>query len=261
MQMSTPSDILSEADSERGLLVLMGPPGSGKGTQAEFLADRHGFAHINTGALLRQEIMAQSTFGREVEPYVEAGSHIPTHLLNRVIAERISAASGNIVLDGYPRNLAQYQALEAALQDAHTRLVAVAFQLDDRLAIQRVCGRLICEAQEHVFHRNIHSSASTGVCDIDGSPLVIRQDDQDPAAVQSRLALFQTKTVPLIEHYDQEGRLLRVNASGSPEQVANRLLGGLPNAFRHRLEDRPEQENGLCTPDAHALSGKRGWAA
>lgn len=246
-----------------GLLVLAGPPGSGKGTQAALLASCYDLEHVNTGALLRREIASQSDLGRKVEPYVQAGMHTPTDLLNGMIVGRIESAGSAVVLDGYPRNLAQAAALDAALQDtAKSILAVVGFELDDESVIERLAGRIICEAEGHAYHRSSRPPARAGTCDLDGSPLVARQDDRDIVAIKSRLALYRARTVPLLDQYDEQGILLRIDAHGSPSDVANSLSAILPESVRHRLSGAQiHREADPDRPHTRVRSGASGWAA
>lgn len=233
--MSGDGNISTRAGATAGLVVLLGPPGSGKGTQAALLAARYGLEHVNTGALLRREIARQSLLGRQVEPYVRAGKHTPTRLLNGMIAERIKVVRSGSVLDGYPRNVSQASAFEASLQENGKSILAVvALELEDERAIERLAGRMVCEAEGHAYHQDASPPAKAGVCDVDGSDLVARQDDRDSAAVERRLALYRMKTVPVLRQYDQQGLLLRIDANRSPAEVAQNLCAGLPASLSRR---------------------------
>jgi adenylate kinase len=244
-------------------LVLIGPPGSGKGTQAARLAARCGFDHINTGAILRQEIAAGSSLGQRVEPYVRAGELIPTELLSGVMAARLRSASHAFLLDGYPRNLAQASALDQTLEELRQTIAGViALELDDQTAAQRLEGRLVCAAEGHTYHRSLCPPSAEGVCDIDGSQLVARQDDRDLGALRSRLELFRAQTVPVIERYCESGLLMRVEATGSPERVAERLEYTLGASLsRNQPRARISRGSDRGKPGARAQSGTRRWAA
>lgn len=260
--MVTARDDLSARVQRRNLIILAGPPGSGKGTQAALLGARYGLEHVNTGALLRHEIAIQSQLGRAVEPYVRAGEHTPTPLLNGVIAERVERAETSVVLDGYPRNLDQCEALDESLQRTSFSIQAVvAFQIADSSVIGRLIGRVVCETGAHAYHLRLQRPVAPGVCDVDGSPLVARPDDRDASALERRLEVYRKRTIPMLDRYDRQGLLFRVDAEGSPAQVAERLslvLGKRATCCRQEVQKYPE-----ISPDtrhAHARSGASGSA-
>ncbi len=201
-------------------IVFVGPPGSGKGTQAAILAKAQGLAHLSTGDLLREAVAAGTPRGQQARSYMEAGRLVPDDLVLQILSERIAApdAQHGFVLDGYPRNLAQAEALARI-----TPLDAViAFELSFPELEARLSGRRVCPVCHTVYNIVTKPPATPGVCDREGANLVQRPDDQ-PAAIRTRLSVYAEETAPLLRYY-QDRRLLRtLDARGSAPDVAARL--------------------------------------
>jgi adenylate kinase len=195
-------------------LVILGPPGSGKGTQAKPLASDHALQYLSTGDLLRRA-------GGEAARYMEAGELVPDELVVGLVRDAIGG--DGYVLDGFPRNTAQAEALDAGLERAGRELPrAIAIEVPDGSLVERLSGRRICAQAGHEYHVRFRPPEREGMCDIDGSELVQRADDE-PATIQRRLAVYHEQTEPLIGYYAQRGRLTRVDGDGDPEAVAERL--------------------------------------
>jgi adenylate kinase len=200
--------------------VFLGPPGSGKGTQAPGLARELGIPHLSTGDLLRAAVAEGSPLGREADGHMRAGRLVPDALVLGILQERLARpdARGGCLLDGYPRNLAQAGALEAIV---HVDLV-LAFELPQLELVERLAGRRVCPRCASVYNVRSSPPRTPGRCDRDGEGLVQRPDDR-PEAVAERLRVYAEVTAPLLAHYRAQGVLRTVDASGSAEAVAARL--------------------------------------
>src|SRR3954447_5034329 len=195
-------------------VVMLGPPGSGKGTQAKPLASEHALQYVSTGDLLRRA-------GGEAKRYMEAGELVPDEIVLELVHEAIGESG--YVLDGFPRNTAQAEALDAGLERAGRELPrAVALEVPDEALVGRLSGRRICEQAGHEYHVRYRPPKHEGVCDIDGSRLVRRADDE-PDTIQRRLSVYHEQTEPLLAYYEARDRLVRVDGDGDPDDVARRL--------------------------------------
>jgi adenylate kinase len=202
-------------------VVLLGPPGSGKGTQARPWAARHRVAYVSTGDLLRAAVTAGSLTGRAAEPYMAVGELVPDAIVLAVLREAVTGAG--FVLDGFPRTSRQAERLDRELSRRGLLLPhAVVLEAGDDVLVERLGGRRICTAAGHEYHVLHLAPARPGVCDIDGSPLVRRTDDE-PKTVRRRLAVHHAEAGPLLAHYELSGRLSRIDAVGPPVVVAGRL--------------------------------------
>lgn len=205
-------------------IVLLGPPGAGKGTQAKELALRLGIPHLSTGDLLREAVRAKTPLGEEADGYMRAGKLVPDDLVLRILRERLARpdASAGFVLDGYPRNVAQ--ANELARSSPIDRVIS--FDIPVGVLIERLTKRVSCPTCGTVYNLATRPPKVPGVCDSDATPLVQRSDDAHEA-VRTRLQVYQIQTTPLLEHYRALGLLTPIDASGTPERVAQRLQWAL----------------------------------
>jgi adenylate kinase len=206
-------------------VVLLGPPGAGKGTQARPFAAEHGLEYVSTGALLRSAASLDSPAGRAAARHMAAGELVPDAIVIELLREALR--HDGFVLDGFPRTIGQAEALDGELARIGFALPqAVVLEVPDEALVERLSGRRICEAAGHEYHVTFHPPAQPGRCDIDGSPLVRREDDQ-PAAIRRRLAVYHSRTEPLLGYYESRGRLSRVDGAGSPAEIASRLAAVL----------------------------------
>lgn len=218
-------------------LVLIGPPGSGKGTQAKPLAAERGLNYIATGDLLRTAVATRSQAGRTAKRYMDAGDLVPDELVFALLVEAIErdTAAGGIVLDGFPRTTEQAHALDSELERLGRPLPqAILLDVPDDVLIGRLSGRRICAQQGHEYHVDYRPAARAGVCDLDGSPL-IRRDDDEPATIRRRLAVYHDQTEPLIAHYEHRQRLHRVDGEGDPSDIRSRLAAAISGAWDSHL--------------------------
>jgi adenylate kinase len=205
---------------------MLGAPGAGKGTQAALLASRLGLAHVSSGELFRQALRDGTPLGREAQSYMDRGALVPDEVTIRMIDERLhdpDAAPG-VILDGFPRTQAQAEALEALLAGREAKVDAamyVSVELEE--LIRRLSGRWLCEAADHVYHETSRPPKQPGVCDIDGSPLYQRSDDE-PATVRQRLERQLVPMFEVVAYYRERGLLSEVDGGGAIDEVTEALL-------------------------------------
>jgi adenylate kinase len=216
-------------------LILLGPPGAGKGTQADRLKDDFGLPYIGTGELLRKHKNEESELGREAASYMDNGDLVPDELVIRMILEEIDdKGRDGFLLDGYPRSAGQAEALDDALGENGRHLTAaLLIALDDETVIKRLSGRRQC-ANGHLYHVDFDPPKNEGFCDQCGRPLTRRADDE-PETIRKRLATYHEKTEPLIGYYEQRGLLRRFDGSRSPTEVHDHIRATLATL---RLEER-----------------------
>ncbi len=204
-------------------LILLGPPGSGKGTQAKLLSERLRLEHIGTGDILREAMRRQTPLGLRARPFVEAGHLVPDELVNELVAERFQRADRpeRFVLDGYPRTLAQAVSFDQVLRQQFLDLNAVMLlQVEDEEIIRRVSGRWSCPKPgcKRTYHTHSNPPRTAGICDADESPLIQRDDDR-VETLRQRLHVYHGNIVQMIPHYRAAGLLREVSGEGSIEQV------------------------------------------
>ena len=206
-------------------LILLGPPGSGKGTQGERLQADFRLPYYATGDILRAAVRDGTDLGREAKEYMDRGDLVPDEVMIGVIAERIEGpeAADGFILDGFPRTTAQAEALDDAMDRLGRELTAaIQIEVSDEEVVRRLSGRRTCVKGGHIFHVDFDPPKREGVCDICGGQLVVRDDDE-PDVVRHRLEQYHSKTEPLVSYYEGKGILRRVDGDHPPEEVTDRI--------------------------------------
>ncbi len=206
-------------------LVLLGPPGSGKGTQGERLQEDLRLPYYATGDILRAAVREETELGRTAKEYMDRGDLVPDEVIVGVIAERIDSeeAADGFILDGFPRPVPPAEALDRKLTELG-RSVSTVLLIDvsgDEV-VRRLGGRRTCVESGHVFHVEFDPPKQEGVCDLDGSELIVRDDDK-PEVIRNRLAQYHDKTEPLVDYYDHQSVLRRIDGAAPPDQVAEEI--------------------------------------
>jgi adenylate kinase len=207
-------------------IVLLGPPGVGKGTQAKILSEKTGLAHISSGDLFRENLKNQTELGKLAQTYMTKGELVPDDVTIAMIRERLSRPDCNkgAILDGFPRTPAQAEALEAMLQEFDGRVDVVPFiKAEESVLIDRLGSRWTCRAEGHIFNEKTNPPKYDKKCDFDGSDLYQRDDDK-AETVKRRIEVYYNQTSPLIDHYRDRGKLVQVDGARSIDKVAQDLL-------------------------------------
>jgi adenylate kinase len=202
-------------------LILLGPPGAGKGTQAQRLVDDFGLPYYATGDILRAAVKDETDVGKEAKESMDKGDLVPDELICKVIMERVDSdeAADGFLLDGFPRTIPQAEVLEEALGRRGRELTAALLvEAPDEEVIRRLSGRRICTKNGHLYHVDFDPPKHEGVCDQDGSRLIQRDDDK-PETVKHRLGVYHEQTTPLIDWYESRGLLRRFDGTRAPEEV------------------------------------------
>jgi adenylate kinase len=202
-------------------LILFGPPGAGKGTQAERLRKDFELPYIATGDMLRANVKEQTELGKQAKAYMDAGDLVPDELILAMAADRLDEddAQDGFILDGFPRTLEQAQALDKQLSDMGRRVTAaLLIDVPDEEVIRRLSGRRMCVKSGHSYHVEFDPPKHEGVCDQDGSRLVQRDDDK-PEVIENRLRVYHEKTKPLVDYYDKLGLMRRIDGTREPADV------------------------------------------
>ncbi|MGQ9833492.1 MAG: adenylate kinase [Candidatus Villigracilaceae bacterium] len=210
-------------------IVLLGPPGVGKGTQAKILAEKTNLAHISSGDLFRENIKNNTELGLLAQTFINKGELVPDDVTIGMIRDRLSLpdCAAGAILDGFPRTPAQADALQALLAEFGGQVNCVPFiTASEQTLMERLAGRWTCRAQGHVFHEKFNPPKQSGICDIDGSELYQREDDK-AETVQRRIRVYFEQTAPLVSYYQQQGLLVEIDGAQPIEAVTEQLLAVL----------------------------------
>jgi adenylate kinase len=210
-------------------IVLLGPPGAGKGTQAKIIAERHGLVHVSSGDLFRENLKAQTELGQKAQTYMNRGELVPDDVTIDMIRERLNRqdCQNGALLDGFPRTPAQADALNDMLREFHGKVDVVPYiSVPSEVLIERLGGRWTCRAEGHVFHEKFNPPKKAGICDFDGSELYQRDDDK-PETVARRIKVYFEQTSPLIEYYRSRGLLAEIDGTLPIDKVTQKMLAAI----------------------------------
>ncbi|MFH1305010.1 MAG: adenylate kinase [Candidatus Omnitrophota bacterium] len=202
-------------------LVLLGPPGAGKGTQAGYLTKAYHLPHVSTGDMLREAVKEGTETGIEAEKYMNSGELVPDSVVTRIMIERMAKpdAAGGVIFDGYPRTVPQAGSLDDALiKEERSLNVVLYFETTEKVAVERLSGRRVCGKCSKNYHVTNMPPAKDGTCDVCGGELIQREDDK-PETVKNRLAVYKERTKDLIEYYEKKGLLREVNGDLPAKQL------------------------------------------
>ena len=207
-------------------ILFIGPPGSGKGTQAQKLISKKNLSHLSTGDLFRKNLKEKTSLGQKAQSYIDQGALVPDEITNAMVGEfvkKIPAEKG-ILFDGFPRNFNQSEALDEILKETKRKLSKVFFlSLSDDFLVERLTGRLWAPKSGCVYHIKNKPPKRAGFCDVSGEALIARSDDREEL-IRPRLQVFHKETKPLLRKYEENGLLVRIKAENSPEEIFQKIL-------------------------------------
>ncbi len=213
-------------------IVLLGPPGAGKGTQAQIIAEKYGLVHVSSGDLFRENLKKETELGKHAQSFIVRGELVPDDVTIAMVRERLSRpdCKKGALLDGFPRTPAQADALAKMLMEFGGTVNIVPYiSVPAAILIERLSGRWTCRANGHVFHEKFNPPAAAGICDLDGSELYQRDDDK-AETVKNRIKVYEEQTSPLISYYRNNGLLVEVDGTKPIEKVTEELLTAIESA-------------------------------
>ncbi|HSW39601.1 MAG TPA: adenylate kinase [Acidobacteriota bacterium] len=228
--------------NKRLAIIMLGPPGAGKGTQARIISEALHYPHVSTGDILRAALKEGTALGEKVKNYIESGALVPDELVDGIVAERIyrEDCAVGFVLDGYPRTIPQALFLTSLFTEDGTKAIALGMEIPDKVLIERLSSRWTCPYCTKMFNANLEPGKHGGACDECNTELVQRKDD-DPAVVAERLSVYRRSTRPLIRYYREQGLYYRVEGERPVKAIAETIIG----IIKDRYDTRNTMENKL----------------
>ena len=214
-------------------IVLLGMPGTGKGTQAKILKEKYNIPHISTGELFREAVVSNTSLGLKVKNYLSNGKLVPDDVVNEVVKERLSRTDceKGFILDGYPRTLEQARFLDNTLEENKKKVKVLSLEMDEKEVLNRLTGRRICEKCKKEYNIVSLLPKTPNICDICGNKLIQREDDKEET-IKERLKVYWEQTSPLTEYYKKKGTMMTVNGKGSITAVSKRLFTSIEKTIK-----------------------------
>ena len=210
-------------------LVILGPPGAGKGTQAEYIVERYNSPHISTGDIFRENIKNNTELGKEAKSYMDKGLLVPDDLVIALVEDRLNKADAKegFLLDGFPRTVAQAVSLDSILDKNNDKLTKVInISVDPEILIERAVGRRVCKTCGMTYHVKFNPPKEEGICDKDGTKLIQRDDDTEET-VKTRISVYFDQTAPLIDYYRAQNLLVDIDGAKDIDKVFEDIVNGL----------------------------------
>lgn len=207
-------------------IVFLGPPGAGKGTQAKMLIERYGIPQISTGDILRAAVKEGTPMGKKAKEYMDSGKLVPDEVVIGIMQDRLKEpdCAKGFILDGFPRTVAQAEALEKMLNDHHMPIdKVVALDVPDDVLIERLTGRRTCKSCGQMYHVKFDPPKNAGKCDKCGGELFQRDDDKEET-IKNRLSVYHAQTAPLLDFYGKKGMVAKINGTAIPDEIFNSLI-------------------------------------
>lgn len=221
---------MANSEKHQTIFVMLGAPGSGKGTQALYLNDQYGIPQISTGDLFRENLRNHSPVGQKAKAYMDKGELVPDEIVVEMLFARLQKedCKKGYILDGFPRTIPQAEALDKRLWGGKGHFIAISLEVPDEVIIERLSGRLVCEKCGAPYHKAANPPKKPGICDRDGGKLIQREDDSEKV-VRERLRIFHQQTEPVKHYYQKSAHLLMVDGSISKEETHSQINAGLKN--------------------------------
>jgi len=212
--------------NNRLAIIMLGPPGAGKGTQARMMGEALNFPHISTGDMLREALRNQTDLGKKARVYMESGALVPDELVDAIVTERLAQkdCGRGVILDGYPRTIPQARFLQSLFDKSGTRILGIGVEVDDSILIKRMSSRWTCPKCSKVFNADLDSGKIGGLCDDCGTVLIQRKDDT-AEVIAERLQVYHTATEPLLKFYQEQGSYFEVNGDRPVNDIFNSIIG------------------------------------
>ncbi len=221
-------------------IILLGPPGSGKGTQATAIEERFNLFHLSTGEMFREAVRQDTDLGKQVAEIMQKGELVPDDILYRLVKEKVAELSKKgygILFDGYPRTLVQAEQLDLIMESQESRIhIVLLIEVDEEALIKRLSGRLYCSKCEITYNRYFHPPKHDNTCDVCGSELTQRSEDY-PEAIRTRLDIYRERTLPLIEYYEKQGKLHEIAGDRKPEEVSHQIAAIIKKKLNQVVSD------------------------